>query len=145
MSKMIKRRIACFLCLCCAITACMGVGCAQGADALSNDALAGWHKTCEACGRVIAAYEELIAQGKLRSVDSLRLGYAAWDGKDGGYVLTPVWVLEGEIFASATADYKVRPTQNSDKPLEYGYVLVDARTGELIDPFDTGADRSCAN
>lgn len=94
--------------------------------------------------QVIATYEQLITEGKLRSVSSLRLGYVAWRNKDDpqSHTLTPTWVLEGELFSSSSADYGVHPTQESITPTEYGPILVNAQTGELINPWDSSSNRS---
>lgn len=98
------------------------------------------------CGldQVIGAYEKLILEGKLRSADSLRLGYAVWQDKKtvGGYILQPVWVLEGELFKSADAGHQVPVSSATDEALEYGLVLVNAQTGELINPWNKADDRS---
>jgi len=87
--------------------------------------------------RVLDTYGALIAAGKLRSVDSLRLGYIAWQGKDGGFTLLPVWAAEGELFQSAEADYSGKaPTQQEPDVTEYGQILVNAQTGEWMDPWN---------
>ena len=95
------------------------------------------------CGfdAVMQTYEALITAGMLRSVDSLRLGYIAWQGKDDGFTLLPVWALEGELFQTAQADYRVKPTQNSSQPLEYGHILVNAQTGVWMDPWNGEENR----
>lgn len=52
----------------------------------------------------------------LYSVDSLRLGYAAWDAENGDYTLMPVRVLEGEQFDSAKAEPRARVTEATPSP-----------------------------
>lgn len=93
--------------------------------------------------KAVAAYEQLILEGKLRKVDSLRLGYVLWrdKGKAESYTLLPTWVLEGELFPDAKAGYQVPMTQASSMPLEYGPILVNAQTGELINPWNTSPNR----
>ncbi len=98
------------------------------------------------CGldRVIGTFEQLIAKGKLRTVASLRLGYVAWynKGEPESYTLLPTWVLEGELFQKANTERQRPLTQNMDVPGEYGPILVNAQTGELIDPWNASPDRS---
>ena len=100
-------------------------------------------------GQVLSTFEALIEQGKLRSVDALRLGYVGWYNKNdsGTLTLLPFWVLEGELFESSTkkspfyddgyddADY-IYPNST-----EYGMVMVNAQTGELIDSWRTDKER----
>ncbi len=89
------------------------------------------------CGfdKVLDTYETLIKAGKLRTVDSLRLGYMAWQ-KGESFTLLPVWAAEGELFQTAEAEYAMQPTQNSSGPVEYRMILVNAQTGEWIDPWN---------
>ena len=54
-------------------------------------------KIC-APSEIIKASEALIQEGKLRSVYSLRLGYAAFSKGKGKVEIKPVWVVEGELF-----------------------------------------------
>lgn len=98
------------------------------------------------CGldRVIGTYEKLIGEGKLRTVQSLRLGYVVWynKGDPESYTLLPAWVLEGELFRNADEE-RLRPlTKYSGTPGEYGPILVNAQTGGLIDPWNKNPDRS---
>ncbi len=94
--------------------------------------------------QVIDTYEKLIEEGKLRTVQSLRLGYVVWynKGEPESYNLLPAWVLEGELFRDADAERPWPLTKYSDKPGEYGPILVNAQTGELIDPWNANPDRS---
>lgn len=96
------------------------------------------------CGfaTVLASCEQLITEGRLRSVSSLRLGYVAWYGKNGSYTLIPTWVLEGELFENATSEYQTRVTEATPTSLEFGALLFDAQTGEFIDPWVTPKDRA---
>lgn len=77
--------------------------------------------------------EKLINEGRLRSVESLRLGYVAWYGANDTYTLMPTWVLEGELFESAAA--QPRQPATADMPAEDGSILFDAQTGEFFDPL----------
>ena len=98
------------------------------------------------CGidAVIETARGLIEAGKLRTVDSMRLGYAAWLNRAGGYALMPTWVIEGELFETADAAYRTPVTILTDQPGEYATVYIDAQTGELIDPWNTAAGRAYA-
>lgn len=94
--------------------------------------------------QVIDTYEKLIEEGKLRTVQSLRLGYVVWynKGEPESYTLMPTWVLEGELFRDADAERPKPLTEYGDKPGEYGPILVNAQTGELINPWNKSLDRS---
>ena len=88
------------------------------------------------CGldEVLQTYEQLISQGMLRQVSSLRLGYVAWQAEDGSFTLTPAWVLTGDLYTGPdTPDRAVRGNADPRKP-EHGTVVVSALTAELIDP-----------
>ena len=98
------------------------------------------------CGldKVLATYEQLISEGKLRCVQSLRLGYVAWynKGEPESFTLLPAWVLEGELFRNAKEE-RQRPADLSSAPTgEYGPILVNAQTGELINPWNDSPNRS---
>ena len=90
--------------------------------------------------QVINTYEDLIAQGKLRSVSSLRLGYIAWfDARDAqSFTLHPTWVLEGELYKNSK---QAGWTGTGESP-HFGMVLVNAQTGDLIDPWNAAANRA---
>ncbi len=94
--------------------------------------------------QAVKTYEQLIEAGKLRTVQSLRLGYVVWynKGDKESYTLLPAWVLEGELFRDADEERSRPMTEYSDKPGEYGPILVNAQTGELIDPWNASPDRS---
>lgn len=89
-------------------------------------------------------YESLIMQGLLRNISSLRLGYVAWfnDDKSNSYTLIPTWVAEGELYKDAKAEDQTGEKQYDTIPLAYGCILVNAQTGEWIDPWNTKNDRS---
>lgn len=91
---------------------------------------------------VIHTAEQLISAGQLRTVDSLRLGYAVWLDQTHTYKLTPTWVIEGELFADATADYRNATTILTSEPSEYANVYINAQTGELIDPWKSNKNRA---
>jgi hypothetical protein len=94
--------------------------------------------------QVINTYEQQIADGKLRSVQSLRLGYVVWynKGEPESFTLLPTWVLEGELFRGSNEERHNPVTQSTVIPSEYGPILVNAQTGELIDPWNSSPDRS---
>lgn len=88
-------------------------------------------------------YENLIEEGKLRSISSLRLGYIIWQNEGPyAYTLMPTWVAEGELFPDATSEKPKKKTQYDTIPANWGYVMVNAQTGELIDPWKKGKNRS---
>lgn len=94
--------------------------------------------------RVIGTYEQLIMEGKLRTVKSLRLGYVVWQnkGEPESYTLLPTWVLEGELFKKARDERQGSLPQSTFIPGEYGPILVNAQTGELINPWNDSPNRS---
>lgn len=99
--------------------------------------------------KVISAYEKLIEAGQLRLVDRLELGYVAWNGPgEEEYTLMPAWVAWGILVKNPA---KEAWKQNADETLEksnyqmstqYGPIMVNAQTGELIDPWRTDRNRS---
>ena len=91
---------------------------------------------------VIHTAEQLISAGQLRTVDSLRLGYVVWLDQTNTYKLTPTWVIEGELFADAAADYRAAITILTSAPSEYANVYINAQTGELIDPWKSNKNRA---
>lgn len=91
---------------------------------------------------VIQTAEQLINAGQLRTVDSLRLGYVVWLDQTNVYKLMPTWVIEGELFANATAGYRTAMTILTDTPSEYANVYINAQTGELIDPWKSNKNRA---
>ncbi|MGI6671308.1 MAG: hypothetical protein ACOX58_07035 [Christensenellales bacterium] len=99
--------------------------------------------------KVLSTFESLIEQGKLRSVDALRLGYVGWYDKNDSETLTllPFWVLEGELFESPTKNAPLYGDGYDDADAiyphstEYGMVMVNAQTGELIDSWRTDKER----
>lgn len=99
--------------------------------------------------QVLSTFETLIEQGKLRSVDALRLGYVGWYNKSdsGTLTLLPFWVLEGELFESSTKKSPLFDDGYDDadsiypNSAEYGMMMVNAQTGELIDSWRTDKER----
>lgn len=88
-------------------------------------------------------YEKLIEEGKLRSISSLRLGYIIWQNEGTyTYKLMPTWVAEGELFPNATAEKSGIKVQYDTISANWGYIMVNAQTGELIDPWKKGKNRS---
>lgn len=92
--------------------------------------------------KVIQAAEEYIMDGKLRSVDCLRLGYVAWLNKDGSFKLMPTWVIAGEVFPDAQTGSRFPKNIFDEKPIEYQYLYINAQTGEVIDPSSKAKDRA---
>ena len=94
--------------------------------------------------KVKETYEALIEQGLLRSISSLRLGYVAWCNGDkaNSYTLMPTWVAEGELYTDARAEDQTGKKQYDTIQPAYGSILVNAQTGEWIDPWNTKNNRS---
>lgn len=101
-------------------------------------------------GQAMAAYEQLILAGQLRHVHKLRLGYAIWEDRDrpGQYLLLPSWVAWGVMVRQpgkeAWFDSRFSSLAESSfwQSNEYGPILVNAQTGQLIDPWRRDADRA---
>lgn len=93
---------------------------------------------------VIAAYEQLILEGKLRQVDSLRLGYVGWHSAETPDTLTllPFWALQGILVQDGTISEYLEGTDVQVMNTETSTVLVNAQTGELVNPWSTEADRA---
>lgn len=97
--------------------------------------------------KVITTYEALIEAGKLRWVGGLRLGYIGWYewGEPLTLRLVPVWVLEGVLHPTAASRDPMSRYLSAANPAHlssyHGNVLVNAQTGELIDPWRADPDR----
>ena len=84
-------------------------------------------------GIVIHAAEQLIQEGKLRSVYCLRLGYVAISERRGQAKLKPAWIIEGELFEKAESAPKNHRTILSVGSQEETKIVFDAQTGELME------------
>ena len=82
---------------------------------------------------IIKAAEAMIREGKLRSVYSLRLGYAAFSKGKGEVEIKPVWVIEGELFDKAKSEPKNTRTVLTVNSAEETKIIFDAQTGKLLD------------
>ena len=102
------------------------------------------------------ALEGEIMAGRLRQVFRLSLGYACYSetipdklrppGLQDAYVVLPVWAVDCLYVASAKKnmkDYSAHEDSLKDvfNVLEYRRILVNAQTGELINPLDQSPDR----
>ncbi len=90
--------------------------------------------------KALQAYEKLIEEGKLRGVSSLRLGYVIWytDNTFETANFYPTWVLEGDLYRKASdASY-----ENFQASPNFGFIYVNAQTGELIDPWNESKSRT---
>lgn len=98
------------------------------------------------CGlnQVYQAYEPLIEAGLLRRVDSLRLGYVGWyDSKrPEAMTLLPCWVLEGLVFRNGKDSGTLEGAGGLVDETQTTVLLVNAQTGELIDPWRVDKNRS---
>ena len=98
----------------------------------------------------IAAYEALIRSGQLRHVHRLRLGYGIWEDREHPeqFLLQPTWVAWGVLLENpkkeAWYDKKFGSLGESRfwESNEYGPILVNAQTGELIAPWRTDPGRA---
>ena len=92
--------------------------------------------------KVIQTAEEYIRDGKLRSVDSFRLGYTVWLNNNGSMTLFPTWAIEGLVFENSETEFEYPPEWSDRYALEYQYLFINAQTGEIIDPLNKTADRA---
>lgn len=92
--------------------------------------------------KVIQTAEEYIRDGKLRSVDSFRLGYTVWLNNNGCMTLFPTWAIEGLVFEDSESEFEYPPEWSDRYALEYQYLFINAQTGEIIDPQNKTADRA---
>lgn len=99
---------------------------------------------------VLSTYEALILSGRLRHVHRLRLGYAIWEDREhpGQLLLQPAWVAWGVLLENpnkeAWYDKKFGSLGESRffESNEYGPILVNVQTGELIAPWRKDPDRA---
>ena len=97
------------------------------------------------CGfeRVKETCLDLIRAGRLRRVGSLRLGYAVWLNETGSaFTLLPAWVAEGDLYPDAETPDESNEKQYDAVSSYWGSILINAQTGELIDPYNAASDRS---
>lgn len=99
---------------------------------------------------VIKTYEQLITAGQLRLIDKLRLGYVMWEDSEnpGKFLLYPAWVAWGVLVekpgkaAWKDAKYPTLEQSNYQISTEYGPIIVNAQTAELINPWRADKNRS---
>ncbi len=91
--------------------------------------------------RIMAAYEKLIDKGQIRRIDSMRLGYLGWYNRDDKTTLTllPVWEVKGVLMKDAKKNPGVDYPSVGDP--EYADIIINAQTGELVDPWDDYPNR----
>ena len=97
------------------------------------------------CGfeQVMETCLDLIRAGRLRLIGSLRLGYAVWLNETGSaFTLLPTWVAEGELYPDAETPDEPNEKQYDAVSSYWGSILINAQTGELIDPYNAASDRS---
>lgn len=93
--------------------------------------------------KVIRAYESLIESGQLRRVDSIRLGFAGWFLKDGQtLLLTPCYLLSGLLYEDGDTTGEVEGMELLKEGQHRAFILVNAQTGELMDPWRTDSNRA---
>lgn len=97
------------------------------------------------CGfeRVKETCLDLIRAGRLRRIGSLRLGYAVWLNETGSaFTLLPTWVAEGDLYPDAETPDESNEKQYDAVSSYWGSILINAQTGELIDPYNAASGRS---
>ena len=97
------------------------------------------------CGfeQVMETCLDLIQAGRLRRIGSLRLGYAVWLNETGSaFTLLPTWVAEGDLYPDAETPDEPNEKQYDAVSSYWGSILINAQTGELIDPYNAASDRS---
>ncbi len=96
--------------------------------------------------QVKPVFEQLIIDGKVRDVYSVRLGYVGFqEEKDNTdiYRLAPCWVLECTYYSSAQDETEQQDAAQDYVELEhYKHIVVNAQTGALIDPSSTDSGRN---
>lgn len=86
---------------------------------------------------------DLIRAGRLRRIGSLRLGYAVWLNETGSaFTLLPTWVAEGDLYPDAETPDEPNEKQYDAVSSYWGSILINAQTGELIDPYNAASGRS---
>ncbi len=86
---------------------------------------------------------DLIRAGRLRKIANLRLGYAVWLNETGSaFTLLPTWVAEGDLYPDAETPDEPNEKQYDAVSSYWGSILINAQTGELIDPYNAASDRS---
>lgn len=92
---------------------------------------------------IISSVEDFILSGKLRRVDSFRLGYVAWRKSDKEFLLIPTWVIEGEVFDDAQAEHRYSDDFYGKRNYAYEYqkLYINAQSGEIFDPWQKGSKR----
>ncbi len=95
---------------------------------------------------VKAAYEQLIAEGRIRQIISLRFGYMDYIGpeRDGvHHYLVPSWVAVCEYYENPQEEKRGFEANSSFyETLGYTTAVVNAQTGQVLDPEDGSDDRA---
>ena len=90
--------------------------------------------------KVISAYEEKIASGNIRQADQLVFAFMIFRA-DGNYVAFPCWILRC-LYMSNAAEEAAVPEGMTWQNTEYELsLIVNAQTGEIIDPYDSSRER----
>lgn len=90
--------------------------------------------------------EKLIEDGRIRKVHNVRLGYVVYlenDHNTEHYQLLPSWVVECEYYPSSNSEtlyFDDQPDYSIHQ--QFRKLVINAQTGQLIDPTDRGPDRS---
>lgn len=100
------------------------------------------------CGfeKVKESYEQYVVQkGMIREVFDLRLAYIIYHDVryDDEFWAVPMWIMACEYYKSGNVERpQIYNEANSIKNTDaYGYILANAQTGKIIDPYDNSKAR----
>lgn len=105
--------------------------------------------------KVISSFEKEIEVGRIRKVYDLNFGYAVCSAIENGgaqkdinpdnrFYIVPVWMANCMYVTSAKKELRVYDESygtDERNALEYQKIMVNAQTGELIDPMNRSQDR----
>lgn len=89
--------------------------------------------------------EKLIAEGRVRKVHGVRLGYMLYlepDHNREHFRLVPSWVVDCEYYSTAKAETEVIDEPDYTIVQNFRKLVINAQTGKLLDPEDKSLDRS---
>ena len=94
----------------------------------------------------ISALERFIDEGRIRNVYTLKLAYVLWNdaSDDERFYMVPCWVAECDYYSSAKekdVELSYDGENYTDKTC-YQKIVVNALTGEILDPENSSKDRS---
>lgn len=94
----------------------------------------------------ISALESFIDEGRIRNVYTLKLAYVLWNdaSDDELFYMVPCWVAECDYYSSAKEkDVELSDDgENYTDKICYQKIIVNALTGEILDPENSSKNRS---